>query len=147
MTQIKKIGIEYIGEIEVLFKEVFMNEPWNDDWSNAEQLHRYIMDLIGNSNSLTMGIFENDRIIGVAMGNIRHWYSGTQYYIDELFITRDEQGKGKGILFLNSIEQLLCKEGIEGIFLQTERDMPAYTFYQKNGFEELKEHVSFGKRL
>ena len=30
-----------------LFRDVFTGEPWNDDWSDAEQLNAYIADLIG----------------------------------------------------------------------------------------------------
>ena len=33
------------------------------------------------------------------------------------------------------------------IFLQTENNVPAYSFYLKNGFHELKEHVSFAKQV
>lgn len=49
-----------------------MNKLWNDDWSNQVQLHKYIMDLIGNRNSLTLGLIEDDKLIGLSMGSILH---------------------------------------------------------------------------
>lgn len=147
MIEIRIIGAQNINEIKCMFKEVFMNEPWNDDWSNEEQLNKYILDIIGNPNSLTIGLYESDEMIGVSMGNIRHWYSGTEYYIDEFFMKRSRQGSGKGTIFLNNIEQLLLKKGIKNIFLQTDRHVPAYSFYKKNQFKELKDHVSFYKTL
>lgn len=136
-----------IEEIKALFTSVFTIEPWNDDWSNQEQLDLYLSDLVGQSNSLTYGLFEDERLIGVSMGHIRHWYSGTEYYVDELCIRTDKQGKGIGTYFLKEIEKEIKKIGLAQIFLQTENNVPAYGFYQKNGFYELKEHVSFAKQI
>lgn len=81
------------------------------------------------------------------MGHIRHWYSGTEYYIDELCIQTDKQENGIGTYFLKEIEKGIKEIGLVQIFLQTERNVPAYGFYQKNGFCKLKEHVSFTKRI
>ena len=52
MFEIKELTIEEIDIIKSFFKDVFMREPWNDDWSDNEQLHQYITDIIGNQNSL-----------------------------------------------------------------------------------------------
>lgn len=133
--------------IKELFTSVFTIEPWNDDWSNQEQLDLYLSDLVGQSNSLTYGLFEAGELIGVSMGRIRHWYSGTEYYIDELCVRTDKQGNGIGTYFVNEIEKAIKEIGLVQIFLQTESSVPAYGFYQKNGFLELKEHVTFVKRV
>lgn len=133
--------------IKELFTSVFTIEPWNDDWSNQEQLDLYLSDLVGQSNSLTFGLFEAGELIGVSMGRIRHWYSGTEYYIDELCVRTDKQGNGIGTYFVNEIEKAIKEIGLVQIFLQTESSVPAYGFYQKNGFLELKEHVTFVKRV
>ena len=147
MYNFKRIGMNEIERIKELFKSVFTVEPWNDDWSNQEQLDLYLSDLVGQSNSLTFGLFEDEQLIGVAMGHIRHWYSGTEYYIDELCIRTDRQGNGVGTFFLKEIEKGIKKIGLKQIFLQTENHVPAYGFYQKNGFYELKGHVSFAKQI
>lgn len=144
---IEELGLEYLEEIKRLYTEIFMNEPWNDDWSDKEQLHRYIMDLIGNNNSLTLGLFENDKLIGLAMGSIMHWYSGTEYYINEFCVKTEKQGRGIGTAFLKEVEEYVKSKQIMHIFLQTERTVPAYDFYKKNGFIELKNHVSFVKEF
>ena len=143
----KKIGINETEIIKELFAGVFTIEPWNDDWSNQEQLNLYLLDLIGQSNSLTYGLFENGKLIGVSMGHIKHWYSGTEYYIEELCIQTNKQGNGIGTYFLKEIEKAIKELGLVQIFLQTESNVPAYSFYQKNGFCELKEHISFVKQI
>lgn len=147
MYDFKRIGMNEKEMIKELFTSVFTIEPWNDDWSNQEQLDLYLSDLVGQSNSLTYGLFEAGELIGVSMGRIRHWYSGTEYYIDELCVRTDKQGNGIGTYFVNEIEKAIKEIGLVQIFLQTESSVPAYGFYQKNGFLELKEHVTFVKRV
>ena len=143
----KRIGVSETEIIKDLFTGVFAIAPWNDDWSDREQLDLYIHDLIGQNNSLTYGLFENGKLIGLSMGHIKHWYSGTEYYIDELCIQTDKQGNGIGTYFLKEIEKEIKELGMTQIFLQTGSNVPAYGFYQKNGFFELKELVSFVKRV
>ena len=145
--EFKRIGINEIEAIKELFVSVFTIEPWNDDWSNQEQLDLYLADLVCQSNSLTYGLYENEKMIGVSMGHIKHWFSGTEYYIDELCVQTDKQGNGVGTHFLKEIEREIKDIGLVQIFLQTENNVPAYAFYQKNGFYELKEHVSFVKKI
>lgn len=147
MYNFRRIGIEEKEDIKSLFVGVFTIEPWNDDWSDEKQLDLYLLDLVGQSNSLAYGLFEDGKLIGVSMGYIKHWYSGTEYYINELCIQTDKQGNGVGTYFLKEIEKAIKEMGIVRIFLQTESNVPAYGFYQKNGFCELKEHVSFTKRI
>ncbi len=130
-----------------LFRDVFTNEPWNDDWSDREQLEAYIDDLTGQSYSLTLGCFDEGRMSGLSMGHVKHWYTGTEYIIEEFCVARQSQGMGTGTAFLEMIEAYLAKSGICQIFLQTDRNVPAYSFYRRRGFMELKDHVSFAKRL
>lgn len=145
--EFKRIGIDEIESIKRLFISVFTIEPWNDDWLDEEQLRLYLFDLVGQSNSLTYGLYEKENLIGVSMGNIRHWYSGTEYYIDEFFVQTDKQGNGIGSYFLKQIEKAIKELGLVQIFLQTEKNVPAYDFYRKNGYYELTDHVSFAKEI
>lgn len=147
MIIMKELGMEQIEEIKALFVEIFSKEPWNDDWSDPEQIHLYITDLIGNRNSLTLGLFENDVLIGLSMGSVMHWHIGTEYYIYEFCIRADRQGKGIGREFLEKVEAFVRNKQITHIFLQTERTVPAFEFYRKNGFTELEDHVSLVKQF
>lgn len=112
-------------------------------WGGEKQLYEYIMDSIGSRNSLIMGTFEKDTLVGFSLGSIVHWYSGTEYYISEFCIKTEKQGMGIGTDFLRLVEDYIKSKQITHIFLQTQ----AYRFYQKNGFTELKDHVSFVKVL
>lgn len=147
MRELRVMDYTQLEEMKLFFKEVFTKAPWNDDWSDEKQLHHYITELTGNKNSLALGLFEENKLVGLAMGMIWHWYTGTEYNIRELCIRTEAQGKGLGTYFLKEIEKYLLENDIQAIFLQTEHDIPAYYFYKKNGFYELKQQVSFAKRL
>ena len=133
--------------VKNFFREVFTKEPWNDDWSDEEQLDLYMLDLMGNHNSLTLAYFDDEELVALAMGHIRHWYSATEYYIDELCVKTQLQGQGIGGKFISAIEEYLKKHDMKAIFLLTENDVPAYDFYKNHGFKELKNNVAFAKWL
>lgn len=144
---VKKLGIDTIGEIKKLFSDVFSNEPWNDEWHSDEQLTRYIMELIGNNNSLSLGYYQDSKLIGLSLGYILHWWEGKELFIKEFCIDRNYQHKGYGKRFLKEMEDLLLKDGIKMIWLSTDRKFPAYKFYLGNGFEESSENILLGKTL
>lgn len=107
----------------------------------------YVSELINNKNSLSFGLFENNNMIGMALGHIKHWYEGTEYWIDEFGVLPEKQQCGIGTEFLTGIEKALAGKGIIYIALLTERTVPAYYFYKRNGFDEKKETSFFVKRV
>ncbi len=144
---IKKLCVDDVDEIQALFKDIFTKEPWNDDWSDENQLREYMLDLIDGRNPLSIGLFENDTLIGLSLGRIMHWHTGNEYYIYEFCIKTERQGNGYGTEFLRQVTEYVKQTGIQHIFLQTENTVPAYEFYLKNGFHELEGHVSLVKEL
>ena len=145
--ELRKLTGDDRGIITELFRDVFTNEPWMDDWSDEAQLEDYIVDLTGQGNSLALGFFREGKLVALSLGQIRHWYTGTEYVVDEFCVDRAHQGQGLGKAFLRAVEAYLRERGIEQIFLQTERDAPAYGFYRHCGFQEMEGHVSFSKRI
>ena len=96
----------------------------------------YINDLVGQGYSLTYGLFDDNELIGISLGYVKHWYSGTEYIINEFCIKTDRQGAGTGSFFIAEIEKAIKELGIKQIFLLTDSNVPAYKFYKKNGFVE-----------
>ena len=143
----KRLDESAADSVRELFFSVFTKEPWNDDWSDENQLRLYIQDLIGQNNSLTFGLYEDEELIGLSMGRIKHWYTGTEYCIDELCIRTARQGEGIGTLFVSEMEKACRELGLTHIFLLTENNVPAFAFYQKCGFYQLENNVAFAKEL
>jgi len=142
---VRRLSMADILPIKELFVGVFTNEPWNDDWSDEAQLVRYLEDIAGNENSLSLGLYGDGELWGIALGTVIHWYTGTEYYIREFCVRRDSQGKGLGRQFMIKIEEVLKADGIHSIILSTDVDTPAHGFYLKNGFAELPKSRFFHK--
>lgn len=148
MYTLKRLSIEDKEEIKDVFTSVFTKEPWYDDWSDEEQLDMYIFDLIGQGYSLTYGLYDDaGELIGISLGYIKHWYSGTEYIINELCIKTERQGNGAGTFFIHAIEEAIKEIGLKQIFLLTESNVPAYEFYKKNGFIQSEHNVAFFKQV
>ena len=147
MYTIKRLSIEDKEIIKEVFVGVFTKEPWYDDWSDEKQLDMYINDLVGQGYSLTYGLYDDDELIGLSLGYIKHWYSGTEYIINELCVKTDRQGAGAGTFFIHAIEEAIKELGLKQIFLLTESNVPAYDFYKKNGFVQSEYNVAFSKQI
>jgi len=137
----------YLPEMAELFKSAFSGDPWNDDWSNEEQLKGYINDVSKAYQALNYGVVIDGKLVCMSVGRINHWCEGTNYNIEELCVSPAYQGQGLGTKFLSLIEDSIRAKGLAGIFLQTDNDKPSYEFYHKNGFNDLGAHVSLYKSV
>ena len=147
MEELIVLDESYLPQMTELFRSVFTREPWNDDWSDLEMLEQYVREVSGGYLSLNYGLFIDGRLAALSMGEIRHWWEGTNYNINELCVAYDLQGQGIGTRFLKMIEADVRKRGAAGIFLQTEADRPSFDFYRKQGYRTLTPHLSMFKLL
>ena len=92
-------------------------------------------------------MFENKKLVAMSLGRIKHWYTGTEYCIDEFCVRKEMQGQGTGTYFLKNIEKAIREIGLVQIYLQTDIDVPALGFYLKNGFIHLEETVPLAKEV
>ncbi|SCX85053.1 GNAT family N-acetyltransferase [Butyrivibrio sp. INlla14] len=136
----------YLEKIKELFQSVFSAPPWNEDWDD-DQLDNYIRELMEVRQPIFYGLFEGDELIGMSLGRVKHWCGGTEYFIEEFCIRRDYQDKGNGKKFLSLIEEKIKAQGLNTIFLMTERTQPAYEFYKHIGFTEHPDLTAFVKEL
>lgn len=145
-VHVRTLGLEQIEDVKQMMLDIFTKEPWNDTWTE-EQLHRYVTELMAPENALCLGLYEGEQLAGIALGRKKHWYEGTEYWIDELGIHPEKQHLGFGKLFMEQIEAVARAEEIVFIVLQTERTVPAYQFYQRNGFRENRDSAFMVKRI
>ena len=147
MIELKELTKEEYPEVKELFRSVFMSPPWNDDWSDGQQLDDYLKDLMQVRIPVDLGLYEDGRLVGISIGCIKHWCLGTEYFIDEFCISSDCQGRGLGKRFLELIEEYLISRDIHQIFLMTQKSMPACGFYKHFGFKEVEGLTSFFKEF
>lgn len=147
MEQFIELDNMYLMEAAKLFQKAFAGEPWKDDWSDENQLLKYIREVSGGYNALNLGLLVDGKLVAISMGSIRHWWEGANYNIEELCVDPEYQGQGIGSRFLSMIEEEAKRRGLAGIFLQTDEDKPSYAFYKKNKFADLSAHVSLYKSI
>ena len=145
MEQFIQLDESHLSEAAQLYKEAFAGEPWNDDWSDQKQLTEYIKEVSGHYNALNYGLLIDGKLVAISLGQIRHWWEGANYNIEEYCVSKDLRGRGIGSKFMAMIEADVKKRGVAGIFLQTDIDKPSFRFYTKNGFANLEKHVSLFK--
>ncbi len=141
--EFKIIGMEHEEAIKAVIQDAFSVAPWNDVWDDAEVFHEYILDLVGNRNSLAFGAYDGDQLVGVALGRVKHWYDGNEYCIDDFGIATSSQGKGIGSALLNYIREYAVDHRYKSVTLWTERSAAAYDFYVKNGLTKATGRASF----
>lgn len=144
--EIATLGLKHTEDIKQLLLRIFSGEPWNDSW-DERQLELYVLELIANKNSLSIGLYEDGDLIGLSLGRVRHWYEGTEYWIDEFGVVPEKQKKGYGSKFLEEIQHFVAGRDIAAMVLLTERTVPACHFYKKNGFAVKEEQVFMVKEL
>ena len=140
---IKELNSSDLEEIKIFYRNVFGAPPWNEDWSDDVKLDEYMKDLTEVRNPIIYGLYDNEELVGLSIGKIKHWYEGVEYYLEEFCIRQDYQGKGMGSRFISLIKDNLKEKDIHVIYLMTDVDKPAYHFYKKNGFKEIPELTSF----
>ena len=85
---------------------------------------------------------ENGEILGALFAREKVWWSGSEVYVEELFVKQSHQGRGYGTMLIKRVEQYVQENSLAGITLSTNRYAPARQFYKKLGFAEC-EHVLF----
>ena len=145
--EMKVIGMEQAQEMMELIKDAFSVEPWKDRWTDETVLYQYLQDIVGNENSLTLGLYEDGALVGLASGRLKHWYDGVEFCIDDFCIKTSHQGNGAGTQFLQLIRRYAQTHHYKSISLRTDRTAAAYRFYQKNGFQESRNQVYFSLDL
>ena len=124
-----------IGACSDLFCTVFSEPPWNEDVS-PEEAQRYFENCFSLASFCGFVAESGGRIVGLAVGFLKPWRKGMEFYLDEFCVAPSFQGKGIGSSLLGEIRARLAEEDVFGAMLNTERAYPAYSFYLKNGFSD-----------
>ncbi|MEO4052819.1 GNAT family N-acetyltransferase [Solibacillus sp. CAU 1738] len=128
------------------FIEVFNDEPWNDEWTFTKA-KKYLLDFYNTPGFLGVLAVENEEIIGFIFGVHRIWWSGDEFFINEMCVKLQHQNKGIGRLLLNHLITELDNSNISNITLLTDRGIPAEEFYKKSGFEEIERLIFLSKNI
>lgn len=128
------------------FIEVFNEEPWNDKWT-IEKAERYLHDFYRTPGFIGILAMEDGEVLGFLFGIRRAWWSGDEFFIQEMCVKGDRQKRGIGNALLGRLEEELEAHSVTQLSLLTDRGIPAERFYKKNGFAEIERLVFLSKEI
>lgn len=128
-----------------LFIERFTKELWNDIYKSKYQVVNFFNNHFNNNYFIGYLAMLDDKVVALSLGMKKPWIKGMEYYIDQFCVSYEMQGKGIGSFFIQEIEELIKKQGMNGIILNTEKDYPSQKFYEKNGFEVITDLIVLAK--
>lgn len=124
-----------------LLIEAYNYEPWNCHWT-IETATRYLNEFVSNENFVGFVICEGTTIVGAIFAHRKTWWTKDELFVDEIFIAPRYQRQGYGTKLLDHAEGYARVEGLAGLTLLTDRNMPAAAFYVKHDYLQA-EHVVF----
>lgn len=136
---------EDIERCAVLFTQVFSSHPWSEPWNNnfakERLLHFY------KSTGFVGVLAEQDDFLGFALGNTEPFYSGPIFYLREMCVQAELHNRGVGHQLLQFLQKKLSEQKVGGMYITTQKNIPAASFYQKNGFSYSEDMGFYAKSL
>ncbi|WLR46476.1 GNAT family N-acetyltransferase [Halobacillus litoralis] len=117
-----------------LYTKIFNSEPWNEEWS-YDIAKEKLTDLYNTPKFLGLTLYQGSELVGFIGENRKRTPKGIVFYIAELCINNDIQGKGLGSLLLESLEEQLNKDKVSSIYLITSNGGLAERFYIRKNYE------------
>ncbi len=145
--EMRKFTIDDMNVSVELYKYVFSAEPWNDGWISSDQVRYYLSELIENPVFEGFVAYENSCLVAACFGHKRSWWTGKEFFIDELFVANEMQGNGIGTNLLRYVECNLLMIDCLRLTLLTNRDLPAVDFYLKKGFNINQNRIIMAKNI
>lgn len=128
-----------------LFMDVFNHEPWNDRWKYADA-EQYLRECIASPGFQGVIACDDMDVCGFILGNRKKWWSGDEFFIQEMCVAPAAQRGGVGTGLLKCLQDHPGLDGIRRITLLTGRGIPAEDFYRKNGFREIEKMLFMSKK-
>lgn len=143
----RRFSWEDLDECAELFLKVFTADPWYDNWISLPQAKNYLGELIENPVFEGFVACESSDIVAVCLGHMRSWWMGNEFFVDEFFVENGKQGNGIGTKMMDYVTSNLASNGYMRVILLTNKDVPAESFYLKNGFKNNPHRTVMAKNL
>lgn len=146
MVKYKELTKEHIREIAEIYVDAFNSEPWNDEWT-IESASKRISQMINCEGFDGLVAYEDEKLIGMILGNHEYYYNGMHFNIKEFCVDLKIRGRGIGSSLIEGFIKRLKNKGIDEIILFTSRTDGTEGFYKKHGFESFEGMVMMGKEI
>ncbi|MCL1843649.1 MAG: GNAT family N-acetyltransferase [Defluviitaleaceae bacterium] len=136
-----------LNECVRIYTEAFTTPPLSYDFLTKEKSERYLRDLARTPGFLGYTYWDAGEMTAFCFGKLDNYFEGVMFEVQELAVTPTLHRSGVGSLVMSLLETKLAGYGVAAVSLHTSRELPAFGFYKKNGYEELSENVTLMKWL
>jgi aminoglycoside 6'-N-acetyltransferase I len=125
---IRPIEPNDIEKISDLYSLVFSAPPWSEPWNRENAALR--LNHIFESKGFVGLLGESEKSIeGMILGNVEPFLNEKTYYLREMCVRLDSQGKGIGEKLLKEMHIELKNINVSGVYLTTKNGIKASKFY------------------
>jgi len=143
--KIRVMTAEDIKDVIPLYLEEY-NVYGGDSWTEYQAQNR-LEQICNIQDSYCILAEEHNAVVGFAVGWIRTFYDLKSYYLEEIVVAHDMQGKGVGTAIMKDLEIRLKDKGVSMISLDAVNDDKHEHFYGKLGYKNVSNFVSKVKTL
>jgi ribosomal protein S18 acetylase RimI-like enzyme len=146
--RIRELTIDDFPEVFHIGEEVFTAEYSQSLYRTCYEYE--ITTLFNSDTELCLVADAGDRILGFALGTtVKKHNSPWKYgYLVWLGVRRDTQKGQVGSRLFKEIKRRMKEQGVRMIIIDTSADNePAIRFFQKQGFDDIQEHVYMNLNL
>ncbi|MCL1885147.1 MAG: GNAT family N-acetyltransferase [Defluviitaleaceae bacterium] len=130
-----------------VYVEAFNAPPLNYNFLTEAKAERYLKDMTKTPGFLGYTYWVEGEMAAFCFGILDNYFEGTMFEVEELAVVAQKHRSGVGSEVMRLLEIKLAGYGVSAVSLNTSRELPAFSFYLKNGYEELPENVTLMKWL
>jgi aminoglycoside 6'-N-acetyltransferase I len=131
---IRRIESSDIDSCAELFAEVFREEPWNEPWTQENATER-LVHIYESKGFLGFLMESENNTVGFVLGNIEPFAGGGAFYLREMCVKKEIQGKGIGKRLIAYLHSELSTQKAVRSYLITTRNGLSAAFYSANGYK------------
>jgi len=130
-----------------VYVSAFNAPPLCYDFLTKEKAARYLGDITKTPGFLGYTYWIDGEMAAFCFGFLDNYFQGMMFEVEELAVVPQKHRSGIGSAVIELLEIKLAGYGVSAVSLNTSRDLPAFSFYLKNGYEEIPENVTLMKWL
>ena len=139
--KIRKATIKDANEVSKIFLVETTKKPYVQEWTKRTALEK-IKDLFEKEDIF---VLEEEQIIGFLTVSVN--MKKKEIYVDELWLSKESQGKGFGTALMNFVEKEYKKRGIKTVTLMANQKARAIEFYEKLNYKVKHKFIYFVTKL
>lgn len=128
-----------------VYMKAYNCPPWNYHWT-YERAKQYLLEYKNCGQFVGFALYDNGELAGAAFAHTKTWWTNTQLMIDEFFVAEEKQGMGFGKKLLDYCDNYCRENQLGSVVLMTNKYMPSWRFYEKNGYTTVDPYVFMFKQ-